>query len=429
MSYFANPLTDYSPQLETGGSAPLETGVGPSTATVFSDDEELELASEFLEVASERDLDHFIDELTGRASRAMNEDLDQPVERDLGSIFKSIAKVVLPLAGGAVGFFAGGPPGAALGSGLASTVGHALGLELEGLSPEDSEFEVAKQFVRFAGAAAKNAHDAGPTGDPAKQAREAANEAARLHAPGLMDLHGELSVERQRKRPDRPGQTAPSQREKGETTMESFERGQPGLSRGHAASTNGQEGRGLSEDEQMDLASQLMQLETEEEFENFLGDIISKGLKAVGGFIDSPTGQAVGSALKDAAKTLLPVAGQAIGGYFGGAPGGQIGGALGSAASNLFEAEAEAEEQEWEAANVFVRVAVDTINNAADAPRDADPHHVAHHAVAEAMRRQAPHAASAWFSRHHEAAARNGIRRHHTGHWVRHGQTIVVHGI
>jgi uncharacterized protein (DUF697 family) len=424
MSYFANPLTDYSPQLETGGSDSLETGVGPSTATVFSEDEELELASEFLEVASELDLDHFIDELTGRASRAMNEDLDEPVERDLGSIFKSIAKVVLPLAGGAVGFFAGGPPGAALGSGLASTVGHALGLELEGLSPEDSEFEVAKQFVRFAGAAVKNAHDAGQTGDPAKQAREAVKEAARLHAPGLTDLHGELFVERQTKRPDRSGQTAPSQRKKGETTMESFERGQ--LGRGYAASRRG---HGLSEEEQTDLASQLMQLETEEEFENFLGDIISKGLKAAGGFINSPTGQAVGSALKDAAKTLLPVAGQAIGGYLGGAPGEQIGGALGSAASNLLEAEAEAEEQEWEAANVFVRVAVDTINNAADAPRDADPYHVAHHAVAEAMRRQAPHAASAWFNRHHEAAARNGMRRHHTGHWVRHGHTIVVHGI
>jgi uncharacterized protein (DUF697 family) len=427
MSYFANPLTDYSPQLETGGSVPLETGVVPSSATVFSEDEELELASEFLEVSSERDLDHFIDELTGRASRAMNEELDEPVERDLGSIFKSIAKVVLPLAGGAVGFFAGGPPGAALGSGLASTVGHALGLELEGLSPEDSEFEVAKQFVRFAGAAVKNARDAGSTGDPLKQAREAANEAARLHAPGLMDLHGELSGERKTKRPDRSEQTAPSQREKGETTMESFERGQLGSSRDYTASRR--EGRGLSEEEQMDLASQLMQLETEEEFENFLGDIISKGLKAAGGFIDSPTGQAVGSALKDAAKTLLPVAGQAVGGYLGGAPGEQIGGALGSAASNLFEAEAEVEEQEWEAANVFVRVAVDTINNAADAPRNADPHHVAHRAVAEAMRRQAPHAASAWFNRHHEAAARNGMRRHHTGHWVRHGHTIVVHGI
>jgi hypothetical protein len=423
MSYFANPLTDYSPQLEIGGSALRMTGSEQSTSQIFGEDEEVELASKFLEIAGERDLDHFIGELTDRASSAMHADLDGPVERDLGSIFKDIAKVVLPLAGGALGFFAGGPPGAALGSGLASTVGHALGLELEGLSPEDSEFEVAKQFVRFAGAAVKNAQDAGPTGDPAKQAHEAAMEAARLHAPGLMDLHGGPSVERSAEQ--HAGQSL-SQRAKGESTMEGFERGQPGSSGGYATTTNG---RGLSEEQQMDLASQLMELETEEEFENFLDDLISKGVKAVGGFIDSPTGQAVGHVLKDAAKKLLPVAGTLVGGRFGGEPGAQIGGAIGSSLGDALEAEAEAEEQEWEAANVFVRVALDTINNAADAPRNADPHHVAHHAVAHAMRKHAPGAARVWLNGHHEGAARNGMRRHRTGHWVREGNTIVVHGI
>ena len=209
MSHFANPLTDYSPQLEMGGSALHMTGSEESTSPVFGEDEEVELASEFLEIANERDLDHFIGELTDRASSALDADLDRPVEQDLGDIFKNIAKVVLPLAGGALGFFAGGPPGAALGSGLASTVGHALGLELEGLSPEDSEFAAAKQYVRFAGAAVKNAHDAGPTGDPAKQAREAAMEAARLHAPGFMGLHNVQKENRRWKvssmvNPDRP---------------------------------------------------------------------------------------------------------------------------------------------------------------------------------------------------------------------------------
>jgi uncharacterized protein (DUF697 family) len=425
MSYFANPLTDYSPQLEMGGSAHPRAGSERSTSPVFGENEEVELASEFLEVASERDLDHFIRVLTDRASSAMDSDLDGPVERDLGGIFKDIAKVVLPLAGGALGFFAGGPPGAALGSGLASTVGHALGLELEGLSPEDSEFEVAKQFVRFAGAAVKNAQDAGPTGDPAKQANDAAMEAARLYAPGLIDLHGGPSGERSAEQHDGAGRSV-LQRAKGESTMESFERGQPGSSRGYATTTNG---RGLSEEQQMDLASQLMELETEEEFENFLDDLISKGVKAVGGFIDSPTGQAVGHVLKDAAKKLLPVAGTLVGGRFGGEPGAQIGGAIGSAVGDALEAEAEAEEREWEAANVFVRVAVDALDNAVHAPRNADPHELAHHAVAHAMRKHAPGAAREWLSRHHEGAARNGMRRHHTGHWVRHGHTIVVHGI
>jgi uncharacterized protein (DUF697 family) len=426
MSYFANPLADYSPQLEAGGSAPRMTGSERSTSSVFGEDEEVELASEFLEIASERDLDHFIGELTDRASSVMDSDLDGPVERDLGGIFKGIAKAVLPLAGGALGFFVGGPPGAALGSGLASSVGHALGLELEGLSPEDSEFAVAKQFVRFAGAAVKKAHDAGLTGDPAKQAREAAMEAARIHAPGLIDIHDEAFVDRPAERTD--GSAAPTlSRPKGARTMSNFDRGQPGSSRGYADNTNTRRGRGLSEEEQMDLATELMELETEEEFENFLGDLISKGAQAVGKLISSPTGQALGGVLKDAAKTLLPVAGTALGTYFGGPVGAQIGGALGSAASNAFEAEAEAEEREWEAANVFVRVAVDAINNAADAPPDADPHDVSRHAVIDAMRRHAPHAAGALFNGH--GAAQHRRHRHHSGNWVRHGRTIVVHGI
>jgi hypothetical protein len=208
--------------------------------------------------------------------------------------------------------------------------------------------------------------------------------------------------------------------------MSNFERGQPGSSGGYAATRNG---RGLSEEQQMNLASHLMELETEEEFENFLDDLISKGVKAVGGFIDSPTGQAVGHVLRDAAKKILPVVGTAVGGRFGGEAGAQIGGALGQAGADALEAEAEAEEREWEAANVFVRVAVDALDNAVNAPRSADPDELAHHAVHEAMRKHAPGAARAWRRRHHEGGAQNGMHHHHTGHWVRHGHTIVVHGI
>jgi hypothetical protein len=426
MSYLANPLTDYSPQLETGG--PVETSGGaPGTAwfrrgaeKVFSEEEELDLASEFLEIRSERDLDHFVGALIGRADRATNAKLDEPVERDLGGIFKKLGRAILPMAD-PLGILGGGRshvPGGGLGAGI----GHALGLELEGLSPEDGEFEVAKQFVRFAGGAIKNAQEAGSTGDPAKQAHDAAESAAQLHAPGLIDSHGALSVDRPAERPDRSARPAPSPRPNGEKTMESYERGQSGPYQG-----NGGAGRSLSEEELTNLASELMNVTNEQEFENFLGDLISKGVQAIGKFVSSPTGKALGGALKDAAKTLLPIAGTAVGTYFGGPIGAQIGGTLGSAASNLFEAEAEAEEREWEAANVFVRVAVDAVNNAADAPAHANPHDVAHHAVSHAMRRYAPYAP--WHDRHDGAATHHGRHRRHEGSWVRHGHTIIVHGV
>jgi hypothetical protein len=186
MSDFINPLTDYSPQMETTEMG-AEFGPG-SESGVFTEDQELELASQFLEVADEQELHGFIDNLIGEAAHALNGSVEPEVEQDLGDILKGIAKVALPIAGGALGGFFGGPAGAALGGSLASAASKAFGLELEGLSPEDSEFEASKQFVKFAGAAVQNALEADPRADPRKVASAAAAEAARVHAPGVMNI-------------------------------------------------------------------------------------------------------------------------------------------------------------------------------------------------------------------------------------------------
>jgi hypothetical protein len=57
---------------------------------------------------------------------------------------------------------------------------HILGLELEGLSPEDQEFEVARGFIRFAEAALKRKAQGGI------DAAAAIRQAAQRHAPGLL---------------------------------------------------------------------------------------------------------------------------------------------------------------------------------------------------------------------------------------------------
>src|SRR5215831_4837710 len=89
-----------------------------------------------------------------------------------------------------------------------------------------------------------------------------------------------------------------------------------------------QGGRVFSEAQEMELASELLEVNSEAELERFLGDLISKAGKAVGSFVSSPTGQALGGMLKSAAGKLIPAAGSAIGGYFGGPTGAQIGGQL-----------------------------------------------------------------------------------------------------
>jgi hypothetical protein len=148
----------------------------------------------------------------------------------------------------------------------------------------------------------------------------------------------------------------------------------------------------FSETQEMDLAAGLLGTNTEAEFDYFLGDLISKAGQAVGRFVSSPTGQALGGLLKGAASKLLPMAGQALGGYIGGPTGAQIGGQLASTAGGLLglNTEAEAAEQEFEAARTFVRLAGDAVKNAAAASPSANPVAVAHAALTEAAKTHAP---------------------------------------
>ena len=126
----------------------------------------------------------------------------------------------------------------------------------------------------------------------------------------------------------------------------------------------------LSEAEEMELASRLMELETEEEFENFLGDIISGVASAAGGLISPSVGNALGGLVKGAAKKLLPIAGSALGGYFGGPLGASLGGKLASSVSEM-----ESEQMEWEAAKDFVKFAADASQERlAGAGRPRSPH-------------------------------------------------------
>jgi hypothetical protein len=123
--------------------------------------------------------------LIKRAGSALGKAVKSPVGQALGGILKGAARQALPMIGGAVGGYAAGPAGAKLGSQLASRAGQVLGLETEGLSHEDALYEVAKQYVRFAGDAVLNAI-ATPQGNPQAVAQTAVARAAQRHAPGLL---------------------------------------------------------------------------------------------------------------------------------------------------------------------------------------------------------------------------------------------------
>ncbi|HEY7204166.1 MAG TPA: hypothetical protein VIA61_07720 [Methylomirabilota bacterium] len=165
---------------ETGESS--ET---PESQRVFDEVDEMELAGSLLEVTSEEELDRFLGDLVRRAGRAVGSVVRSPIGRPLVGILKNAAGKALPGVGGLMDAALGGGPGDALGE-MPTQAGQIFGMELEGMSPEDQEYEVARRFVRFGGAAAAKAAQAPPSMPPQAAAGSAATAAARDHAPGLL---------------------------------------------------------------------------------------------------------------------------------------------------------------------------------------------------------------------------------------------------
>jgi hypothetical protein len=147
--------------------------------------QEMELAAELLEIANEQELNQFIGKLIRTVGRAAGKVVRGPIGQALGPVLKQAARTLLPAAGAALGNLVVPGIGGAVGGKLASAAGKAFGLELEGLSGEDREFEVARRYVRFAGATTRNALRLPPRVPPPRAARLAARTAARRHAPGL----------------------------------------------------------------------------------------------------------------------------------------------------------------------------------------------------------------------------------------------------
>jgi hypothetical protein len=176
---------------ETGEA--FEQGfLGETERGVFDEVQEMELAAELLEVNNEDELEYFLGKLVKSAGRALGGIARGPIGKALGPILKKVAKTALPLAGAALGNLVLPGVGGAIGGKLASAAGGMFGLELEGLSPQDREFEVARRFVRFAGAATQRAMRTPPSVTPRRAVRTAVATAARRHAPGLLQPRASL---------------------------------------------------------------------------------------------------------------------------------------------------------------------------------------------------------------------------------------------
>ncbi|KKO64901.1 hypothetical protein VM94_01606 [Janthinobacterium sp. KBS0711] len=133
---------------------------------VFSEEEELQLAMELLEVASEEELEQFLGNVFKSVWKGVKKvgSTIAKVAKPLGGALKAVAKTALPFVGGALGSMIPIPGvGTALGSALGRAASNALEMEMEGEAegeaPADRELALARRFVRIAGQAARLAGD------------------------------------------------------------------------------------------------------------------------------------------------------------------------------------------------------------------------------------------------------------------------------
>ena len=350
--------------------------------------EEMEEAARLLEIIDEAELNQFIGNLLKKATKVAGSVLKPPVGRILGGYAKGAIKKALPGIGNAAGGFPVPDEGAAIGGQVASRAGQLLGLELEGLSAEDQEFEVAKQLVRFIGSAAQKAAQVAGARSGEAAAKRAVFNAARKHAPGLLRSRNGDGSARDTDRADE------------------FETESP-----------------FSEIEEMEEAASLLEITDEAELDQFIGKLLRKATQVAGRALKTPVGRALGGYVKGAIKKSLPGIGSAAGVFpvpdEGVSDGTQV------APPGLEPQSLSPEDQEFEVAKQLVRVAGAAAQKAASMPAAAAPVTAAKVAVTEAARRHAPGLLRG------AAAAPDGpgscpCRSRQAGRWIRRGREILL---
>ena len=181
----------------------------------------------------------------------------------------------------------------------------------------------------------------------------------------------------------------------------------------------------MSEEEEMELALELMAVSSKAELDQFLGKLLKgawKGFKKVGSVVGK-IARPLGGVLKSIAKTALPLVGGALGSFI---PipgvGTAVRSALGGAISKALEMETESlsgEDRELEIARRFVRIATAAARQAAAAPSAMDGELAANQAVTAAARKNLPRF-------QFDASGTTASAGAQQGRWIRHGHEVVV---
>ncbi|UUZ68993.1 hypothetical protein LP416_04110 [Polaromonas sp. P2-4] len=177
-------LLGYSPDFDL-----FDDASGPRLApwrsdgeAVAFDTESTEQAAKLLDVVGEPGFAALLDRLVRRTALASGRALEDAVATELVGLLQSAARRALP---------ALSAPLAADASAATTRANRFFGIELEGLSPEDKEFEAVRRFVQLTAEAARQAALAPARLPPVAAARLAAALAAKRYAPGWASPHAQ----------------------------------------------------------------------------------------------------------------------------------------------------------------------------------------------------------------------------------------------
>jgi uncharacterized protein (DUF697 family) len=341
---------------------------------------EFELSQELMAISNEFEFTSWLKKVAKKAAGAASGFLASPTGQQAIGALGSIAKKTLPGLASKAGAWAGGKVGGVFGK---ANYGRQLGERL-GNQGAEAAIDRYPDFIKFITEALGNMSQEFESGT-LTSVKPAIVAAAKKHYPIILKVKGTLHARQANKEFEYNNEFENNNEFEynnemyGETSYEM---------NGEISHNEGT----FNEVTEMELASELLSIQSEMELDQFLGKLFKKAVGAAKNFARSSTGKALGGMLKGLAKKALPIAGKALGSFIAPGIGTAIGGAIGTAASNLFELELEglsAEDREFETARAFVRFAGNSAKRATST-RAANPSSAARTAIVNSARRYAP---------------------------------------
>ena len=175
-------LLNYTPDMEF-----LEHAEAHATSAPADPHAAMALSAGLLEVADQAELKVFLTDLVASVAATGRSRIGAPLRQALVDALHRVARPIVPIhSNGDSELRFGSNAASAASADLNPRAAHLFGMELEGLSPEDKEYEVAQQFIRLAADTIGHAGAARSGRAPQAVAGAALQQAARRYAPGLL---------------------------------------------------------------------------------------------------------------------------------------------------------------------------------------------------------------------------------------------------